>query len=332
MRSFFLLYWLCSWVTAAPFSVVVVGGGPAGLAAAIEAHQAGAYAVIVEKRSQYTRSQIILLYKDALDLLEKWEVEVPEMTLYQLSHPLGIVEICHLENALAKRALNLGIAKLFGTFKDFSAQGCVVDMDGASDLHLPFDLLVGADGMHSTVRNQLGISTTNLGYASGTIALLHVSAIPYYKMQTQKRGDLYVRKVWLPPHTALILAQSPTCRNLTQENLGAIAQSSSWDAEAAVLKDQRATFISGIPIALQKANAFSDSERKTILIGDAAAAASFFQWMGLPTALKTAELAGKCVRDLVAGDEAYHQFNANMEILTESLIDDSRYLFDTEAP
>ena len=71
------LLWSISPLFAAN-DVLVIGGGPAGLATAIEAADSGAQVTVVEKRKSYSRSQSVFLFDASIKLLEKWKVNIPE--------------------------------------------------------------------------------------------------------------------------------------------------------------------------------------------------------------------------------------------------------------
>lgn len=66
---------------AAPLSIAVIGGGPAGLSAAIQAHLLGANVTVIEKREAYIRNNILFLYGPSLDIFEQWGVEIPQMEI-----------------------------------------------------------------------------------------------------------------------------------------------------------------------------------------------------------------------------------------------------------
>src|SRR5437016_3542813 len=91
--------------------IVIIGGGPAGLATAIEGHLAGATVLIVDRRSSYSRGQLLFLFDYSLELLEKWKVSIPSMRIAKLeyNHLMGVTKIKDIEEALARRVHALGI-------------------------------------------------------------------------------------------------------------------------------------------------------------------------------------------------------------------------------
>ncbi len=91
-------------------ATLVVGGGPAGLAMAIEAIKLGDEVTVLERRPEYTRQQSLFLTGDSLAQLDKWGVELPELCTAQVGphERVGFVAIYHLEKQLAARAKALG--------------------------------------------------------------------------------------------------------------------------------------------------------------------------------------------------------------------------------
>ena len=60
--------------TPASFDVVVVGGGPAGLATAIAVAQTGASTALIARRAPYADNRTTALLGDSIDLLTQLEV------------------------------------------------------------------------------------------------------------------------------------------------------------------------------------------------------------------------------------------------------------------
>ena len=83
LAAFVFSFFLMGNVMAHPSSVVVVGGGPTGLGAAIEARLTGAEVILVEKREKYTRPNTISLYPVILDLFETWNAKIPLMSVLE---------------------------------------------------------------------------------------------------------------------------------------------------------------------------------------------------------------------------------------------------------
>ncbi len=118
----FVLLFQTSFCNASPLSIAVIGGGPAGLSAAIQASLLGADVTVIEKRETYTRNNILFLHATSLDSFDQWDVEIPQVEILSLQgQKRGFVLIKDLEEALRKRASDLGIKIIHGTFEDFES-------------------------------------------------------------------------------------------------------------------------------------------------------------------------------------------------------------------
>lgn len=315
-----------------PLSVVVIGGGLTGQAAAIEAHMAGAHVVVVEKRESYSRQSTLFLYTATLNLFDKWNVTLPHMTELEFKgERRGFVLIKDLEDSLAKRVHELGIQRLHGEFKDFAdrEQAAVIQtMNG--DVSLPYDILVGADGAHSHVREKLGIPCIFFGEAIAGVAM--VPAInPEKKIMVEmgKHADVFAKKVTIPFATILFIQKRPSASidEIKQKELVKFSYEIGWLEEAGKIETSGMFNIENIPVYLKRAEVFTNSERAAILLGDAAGCGSLFQGTGANISLKTAELSGDFFRQFPE-EEAYDCFNRNMEKVIDALMKDSMPLFD----
>ena len=310
-------------------SVLIVGGGPAGLATAIEAHQQGAEVTIVEKRSAYTRIQMVFLIESSLNLLKKWQVSVPNLHVVDFGEgeKMGFVKINDLEKGLDERVKILGINKIHGEFSAFSDAGIhVVSAGERRTFDLPYDIVVAADGVRSNVREELRIQCKKRGFASGTWAFsifpdssgaLDISEFIY-------RPGYVLRRISMP-HASLILMQShvnhPIPVMFNVDTLLWDALDCGWLKEAAVIATGQATIVANIEIVFQQALLFSDRAKRAILVGDTAATASFFHGMGVNTALKTAVHAGEFFKEVrYDADGAFNAFQHHMQTTTDDLI------------
>ncbi len=285
-KFIFLIICFCSACFAGP-TVVVVGGGPAGLAAAIEAQMAGADVTVVEKRDKYERARWIFLTEYTLQLFEKWG----------LSKEVGIkrfIPINAMEEALDKRREELGIKKIYATFTELT--------------DFPYDILIGADGSHSQVRNMLGISTKTLGTATGILAAKQNNSEKAFTLTDYPSNDGYFLRQIDVPGKSIVFLQSST----KKISLDVLKQKTSIEDPFFVVVD----------IQLQQAQTFSNKEKSAIIIGDAAAVGSFYQGTGANNAFKTAEIAGNFLKNL-----SYEEFNEAMQKNTDELIQDNLFLF-----
>lgn len=320
-------------------SVIIVGGGPAGLATAIEAHQKGAHVTILEKRESYSRMQVLFLEDSSLKLLGKWKVAIPQMRVADIGEgqKIGFIQIKVLEKALETSVKELGIRKLLGEFRGFKDEKgkTVVIATPNGDQQIPYDILVGADGMHSHVRERLGIESNSLGTATGAAAalLLPDPARPIGISAALKLNDYFIRKI-TAPFGSVIFCQTvspPTPKTAdvdSQKKLEELARECGWEKEAALIAGAESFIIDDIEIVLQQAQTFSDTKRAAILVGDAAATASFIEGRGVNTAFKTAALAGDFFQKMQEDHAAaYGSFNQAMKETTNEMIDGSRFLF-----
>lgn len=307
-------------------ATLVVGGGPAGLAMAIEAIKLGDEVTVLERRPEYTRPQSLFLTGDSLAQLDKWGVELPELRTAQVGphERVGFVAIYHLEKQLAARAKALGVKIEQAKFVDIGDGEVIAELNGR-EISFSYNILVGADGAHSQVREKLGIGVISEGKASGISALIpfadasrQIDVSP--PMQT-KWG--FARRITAPAFS-LVFLQSKN--RLSQQEMVLAVAEIGWQEEAVLLEKQLIPMIgTNIEVLLQQANRFADPKRRAILVGDAAATASFFDGLGANTALKTAALAG-CHLELLKQGES-DLFEAEMQKATNALVENSRYLF-----
>lgn len=310
--------------------ILVVGGGPAGLATAIEAAMQGDEVTVLERRLEYTRRQSLFLTDTSLALLNRWGVDLPELHIAH-SRPderMGFVEIHHLENQLAARAKALGVKVEQAKFVDSIDKEVIAERDGKK-VRFSYDILIGADGAHSQVRKKLGIGVLLEGKASGISAV-----IPFEDASRPLDASPPIQTKWgfarriTTPTVSIVFLQSKN--RLTQQEILAALGECGWLEEARLLEEQQPHSIdNNIKVLLQRASCFSDPKRGAIVVGDAAATASFFEGMGANTALTTASIAGRNLQLLKQGETSL--FDREMQEATHALLEDSRYLFGCDA-
>ncbi|MDO7883534.1 NAD(P)/FAD-dependent oxidoreductase [Salinibacterium soli] len=147
--------------------VLVVGGGPVGLAAAIEARLAGLSVVVLEPREgPVDKACGEGLMPGALPLLERLGVDPEGAPLVGVSYRSRGVVADHrfeggpgrgvrrtvLHAALADRARALGVSLV-----TCRAEGIAQDASGVTAGGLRADWLLAADGLHSPARRALGL-------------------------------------------------------------------------------------------------------------------------------------------------------------------------------
>jgi 2-polyprenyl-6-methoxyphenol hydroxylase-like FAD-dependent oxidoreductase len=333
MRVFFCLYCLVLGLPLMAYNptVIIIGGGPAGLATAIEAHEKGANVSIIEKREAYSREQRVFLTDSSLILLEKWKVDCTSLTTIDIGNGkrLGIIALNELEELLCARVQALGISRIQSEFLSIylgKKSVRILCKEGVHDM--PYDIIVAADGCHSVTRKAVGIQVSHYGHAFAVVAFVPLSHQNIGICDTIQKGDIFIKRILLPKGS-LIFAQSMLRKEIP---LRQVVSACGWQEESVLLDAGKARFREGIEVVLQQAVTFSDPEKEVILVGDAAACASFLDGMGANTAFLTAACAGDFFAKLQEqNSKAYEFFNAEMKKTTDELIDSSRYLFN-QAP
>jgi 2-polyprenyl-6-methoxyphenol hydroxylase-like FAD-dependent oxidoreductase len=316
-----------------PAHVVVIGGGPAGLATAIEAKLAGASVQVVEKRSEYTRPQRQILVDNSIKLLKKWGVSVDQMKVVQINpdESIAIVSIHVLEECLARRAREMNIEFFQGEFVRLNSDQTIsVSSVSNSLVTLSYDFLVGADGIHSKTREALGIKVNHLGDAKARAVFVPLAPTskPAFDISQPIKGPSYFISRIKMPVGSIIFMQSFAPIPLEQLKL-AIGKEGWHDEEVSP------ELIKAFPVdvTLQQAKSFSNAKKSALLVGDTAATASFFRGLGTNTALKTAAAAGAFFRTVQEeGNAAYEAFNQAAKLATDAMIQDSLFLFDYSNP
>jgi 2-polyprenyl-6-methoxyphenol hydroxylase-like FAD-dependent oxidoreductase len=174
---------------------VIVGASVAGLASACAVAQSGWQVTLLERRENLADGGRALLLQPnglaalkrlgALEGVRKRGIEVGRVLMYErgllaarfdyreLGHPqASSIEIRPqaVRTALAERAVRLGVSSpRFGAqvAELSSDSGSIVGVRCADGSEIEADLIIGADGRDSLVRERLGISTRRAGTASG---------------------------------------------------------------------------------------------------------------------------------------------------------------------
>ena len=320
---------------AKPLKVLVVGAGPAGLVSALEANRAGASVSVVEKRSNYTRQQHIILDEHSLDTLKRFEIDCPELSYFKPAK-VGVVPINKLEETLKKKVESQGIRILSATMTHINKNHSItVSDENQLRSELDYDLLIGADGGKSKVRSELGIEMNSFGNpawgAGAVLKLPHpkgFSLDTFHVQDSYTQAPLSVRRFISPDGYSVVFSHSH--RNLNRKEFSDVLASVGFSEEADMIgHGKEVGYYDNVSIKLVQAKRFSDVTASAIIIGDAAASASFFEGKGANTAIATAVISGDYVRSRIGGhSDAEEVFQKKMMHRTNEMIHASRYLFE----
>lgn len=162
--------------------LAVIGGGPVGLAVAIEARLAGLEVVVVEPRpAPIDKACGEGVMPGALRALQRLGIEPAGRPLHGVAYVAGERRAEHrfagdpgrgvrrttLHEALSARAAGLGARVLAGRVAAIRQDACgiVLAGDGLDGLRAPW--AVAADGLHSRARRLLGVEASGSGAPGG---------------------------------------------------------------------------------------------------------------------------------------------------------------------
>lgn len=315
------------------FDVAVVGGGPAGLAAAIALAQAGAHTALIARRLPYADNRTTALLGRSVDFLAELDVwrrcadksaalqtmrlvddtgrliRAPEVRFS--CEEIGLdafgqnIENRELIVALEQRAAEL--AKL--TRFDDEAESVVPKDDAVGIVTgkgeaLSARLVVGADGRHSLCREAAGISVgrRDLHQSAVTFNIRH--ARPHRNASTEFHtpGGPCVFVPLAGQRCSVVWVSSPAeaerLRALSDDELSQAAEKQSHSILGRIeIEGGRHLF----PLAIERPWQFA--RRRIALVGEAAHVIPPIGAQGLNLGLRDASDIADTVRDALAGGE-----------------------------
>ncbi|MFH0172377.1 NAD(P)/FAD-dependent oxidoreductase [Streptomyces cacaoi] len=278
--------------------VLVAGGGPAGLAAAIHAALAGLEAVVVEPRtSPVDKACGEGVMPGGVAALRTLGVEVTGRALagiryldgtaradapFRGGNGLGIRRTT-LHSALHRRALGLGVRMLPGKVGEVRQSTDTVTAAG-----ITARWLIAADGLHSPVRRGLGLELP--GRPHGRYGLRrHYRAEPwtdFVEVHWSRHGEAYVT----PVDDDLVGVAI-----LSRDRRGYDGHLAAFPTLTAALRGPAATRVRGAGPLRQRVR--RRTAGRVLLVGDAAGYLDALTGEGIALALATAGAAVRCLAD-----------------------------------
>ncbi|GHE95242.1 NAD(P)/FAD-dependent oxidoreductase [Streptomyces griseoluteus] len=276
--------------------VLVAGGGPAGLAAAVHARLAGLTAVVVEPRTApVDKACGEGVMPGGVASLRALGVEPAGRELRGIRYVDGVrraeapfrdrpglgVRRTTLHRALHERALGLGVRIVPGRVGEVRQT-----RDGVTAAGITARWLIAADGLHSPVRRRLGLELP--GGPRGRYGLRrHYRLAPwtdFVEVHWSGQGEAYVT----PVADGLVgVAVLSRVRRGYDEHLAG------FPALTAALRGAPATEVRGAGPLLQRVR--RRVAGRVLLVGDAAGYVDALTGEGIALALATAEAAVRCL-------------------------------------
>jgi 2-octaprenyl-6-methoxyphenol hydroxylase len=314
--------------------VAVVGGGPAGLSAAIALAETGAQTVLIARRVAYADNRTTALLGVSVDFLRELDVwrrcedkaaalktmrlvddtgrliRAPEVRF--AADEIGLDAFGYnIANSTLMEALEARAAELPSLIRrDDEAESVApaeeaVVIRTASGNTLTARLVVGADGRHSLCRDAAGIAVTSrdLHQAALTFNVAHIR--PHRNISTEfhtPRGPCVF--VPLPgDHCSVVWVTSPKeaerLRGLSDDELSDAAEKQSHSILGRMtIEGGRHVF----PLTIERPRQFA--QKRVVLVGEAAHVIPPIGAQGLNMGLRDAADIAAIVRDaIVSGDD-----------------------------
>lgn len=302
--------------------VIVVGGGPIGLASAIEARLAGLTVAVVEPREGVIDKACGEgLMPGAVPLLARLGVDPEGMTLRGVSYntprrradhvfTTGVgrgVRRTALHSALSARAEALGVERVVARVESVEQ-----DADGVMAAGIRGSWLFGADGLHSTVRRLAGLDRGAPRARRRFGLTRHFAVEPWtdlIEIHWARQGEVYVTPLAPDLVGVSLLGARRTDFDETMAGIPALAGLVGLRSESG---------LKGAGPFRQRASA--PSRGRVLLVGDASGYVDAITGEGLRLGFDQARLAVAHARGEGDYDREWRRTTRNFRVLTSRLV------------
>jgi menaquinone-9 beta-reductase len=280
------------------FDVAIVGGGPVGLVASIEARLAGLTAVVLEQRDgTIDKACGEGLMPGALPVLARLGVDPDGMPIMGITYNQGSRSVTHrfvgapgrgvrrttLHQALSRRADELGVVRVNAKVDEVTQTADSVEVAAVSARYL-----LACDGLHSTVARLVGLALPAPKRSRRYGIRQHYAMQPWgdtVEIHYGRSAEVYVTPIAANEVGIAILG----------------AQHTDFDAAIAGIPDLAARLV-GVPIVSSRRGAGPFRQRtrartagRVLLVGDASGYVDAITGEGLRLGFAQALAAVECV-------------------------------------
>jgi len=304
--------------------VIVVGGGPVGLATAIEARLAGLTVVLIEPREgAIDKACGEGLMPGAIPLLARLGVDPPGMPLRGVSYRQGTLRADYrfagapgrgvrrlaLSESLEARADELGVERVVGRVTSLVQDATGVTVDG-----LRASWLLACDGLHSTVRRLAGLEAKAPARSRRFGQRQHFAVEPwndFIEVHWAANAEVYITPVSETVTGVAVLGPQRTSFAATLESIPELA----W-----LTRVRADSTLRGAGPFRQKATA--PSAGRVLLVGDASGYVDAITGEGLRLGFAQARAAVEAVvaQNPLGYDTAWRQITRDFRVLTTALV------------